>query len=146
MDRERMRKAMEDMRPNPNPRVVALVDYAIDQIAPRLTHNEWYADWLAWAARWRSGERVPQDCVNAANACFEKRDQINPLFHTLGQLAWGAKEACYTTSKGGWLTVRYIADAMVTFGVAFPEEGLAALEPPTKTVTPRSLDAGQPTR
>lgn len=132
------------MMPNPNPRVVALMDYAIDQIAPRLSRDDKYADWLAWAARWRSGERSPRDCVDASHRCSE-RHQTDDLgmWPTLAQLCWGAKEACYSGPTSGWLTIRYIADAMVAFGITFPESGVAALEPPTVEVANNLRIVGQ---
>lgn len=145
-DREKMRKQIDAMTPNPNPRIVALMDYAIDQISPRLSNNEKYDEWIGWAARWRSGERSPADCVNVANVCF-RRNEDDPLamWHTLGQLAWGAKEACYSSPKSGWLTVRYIADAMVAFGATFPVDG-AELEAPTidNSVSSKPLTISRP--
>lgn len=117
----------EPTRIDPDPRIVWLMDYAIDHITPRLqspSMREVYAPWLKWAQRWRKGERSPAECVAIAEECF-----ANDL-HSLGQLAWGAKEACYSTPTSGWLVIRYIADAMVAFGIAFPDEPLPALAPP----------------
>lgn len=132
MTREPSREELESLRVNPNPRIVALLDFAIDEIAPRLSPKDRYADWLAWAARWRNGERRPQDCVDVAHHCFDSgKDDSLTMWHTLGQLAWGAKEACYSAPESGWLVIRYIADAMCAFGVAYPDRGILALESPT---------------
>ncbi len=111
----------------PNPRLVRLVSYAIDEVAASLDEGEW-SEWLAWASSWKAGQRQPQACVDISHRCF--RDRENDIGHCLGQIAWAAKEACYETTESGWLVIRYIADAMVAFGVAFPAEGLALLEPP----------------
>lgn len=121
----RRKEQMEIHLPNPNPQLVALISYAIGQVSPRLSGMlaEDYAPWLLWAARWSSGERSPQACVDVAHKCFDDTS----LGHTLGQLAWGAKEACYTTSNSPWLVMRYVADAMVAFGVAFPEASVLRL-------------------
>lgn len=135
-----MREKLDAMRVNPNPRVVALLDYALDQIIPKLStpfYQEHSGKWLEWAAEWRAGQRSPGRCVAVSHWCFDHKgwgiggQETDPVSHCLGQLAWGAKEACYSTPTSGWLVIRYIADAMVAFGVAFPEEGLKALEPPT---------------
>jgi len=120
-------------RINPNPRIVALLDYAIAEIMPRLRYSSFnedrYGEWLKWAASWKAGQRSPAACVAASHSC--DKGEPDPIGHCLGQLAWGAKEACYDVPQSGWLVVRYIADAMVAFGAAFPTKGLAALEPPT---------------
>ncbi len=118
------------LRINPNPRLVALLGYAIDEVASRLVLRGEYAEWLAWAASWKEGERSPGKCVDVAHRCFEHKE--DPIWHTLGQLAWGAKEACYSTKTSGWLVIRYVADAMCAFGVAFPDNGMAELEPPNR--------------
>lgn len=100
---------------------------------------------LGWAASWKAGRRSPAACVNISHFCFKHKgwgidgNGTDPVWHTLGQLAWGAKEACYNTPQSGWLTIRYIADAMVAFGIAFPDEGLAMLDPPTITVKDERL-------
>src|SRR5262245_46618626 len=121
---------MDDMlRISPNPKLVSLMDYAIDEMVARLHPKNEYGEWLAWAASWKSGERSPRACVDVAHRCFERKD--NPLYQCPGQIAWGAKEACYDSSKSGWLVVRYISDAMLSFGVAFPNDGRATLDPPT---------------
>lgn len=126
----------EMLRVSPNPRVVALLDYAIDEISPKVSKPE-YAEWLAWAAMWRAGRHSPQACVDISHFCSSHKgwgidgNSTTPIWHTLGQLAWGAKEACYSAPTSGWMVIRYIADAMVTFGIAFPDRGVAALEPPT---------------
>jgi hypothetical protein len=109
----------------PDPRLVQLIDYAIEEITPHLTRKE-YASWLEWADSWKRGERSPRSCVDAANRCFNQKEQL--VWHTLGQIAWGAKEACYSAPKSGWLVIRYVADAMVAFGVAFPEDPTRLLE------------------
>ena len=123
----RNQRSLDAMRVNPNPRLVALLNYAIDEVSARL-HGAEYGDWLAWAASWKVGERVPGKCVDVANRCFAHKDQL--IWHTLGQLAWGGKEACYSTKTGGWLVIRYIADAMCAFGVAFPDKVAVLLEAP----------------
>ena len=102
-----------------DPRFVALMNLAIDSVAPRLSRKE-YAEWLTWASSWKAGERSPQACVDIAHKCFAQKD--DPAWHTLGQLAWAAKECCYTAPESGWLVIRYIADAMIAFGVAFPDK------------------------
>ena len=139
-DSDKMKKALDEMRPNPNPRIVALLSYAIDEILPRLStpfYKEHSGKWLEWAVAWQAGHRSPQNCVDVAHWCFAQKGRgldgqaTDPVSHALGQLAWGAKEACYNAPTSGWLVIRYIADAMVSFGVAFPADGLNALEPPT---------------
>ena len=49
---DRMKEKLDAMRVNPNPRVVALLDYALDQIIPRLStpfYQEHSGKWLEWA-------------------------------------------------------------------------------------------------
>ena len=134
---EERRKAIEEMTPNPNPRIVALLDFALSEVIEQLGRKNEYADWLAWAREWRAGDHYrPRRCVNVAHRCFEHKGwgldgkATNPVWHALGQLAWGAKEACYNAPKSGWLTLRYIADAMIAFGIAFPDRPLLALDRP----------------
>lgn len=121
---------------NPDPRTVALISYAVEQVESHLHQKEEYGEWLEWAASWKSGKHSPGTCVDAANLCFAHKGWgidgkgTHPIWHTLGQLCWGAKEACYSTPKSGWLVIRYIADAMVAFGIAFPENGLRLLDAP----------------
>jgi hypothetical protein len=134
-------KALDELRPNPDPRIVAMLDFAIEQIIPRLStpfHREHSGKWLEWAIDWRAGRRrSPQTCVDIARWCFDQKGwgidgkSTDPVSHALGQLAWGAKESCYSTKQSAWLVIRYIADAMVAFGIAFPEKGMALLERPT---------------
>ena len=118
---------------NPNPRLVALMNYAIDEVTSRLRYREEYRDWLNWAAAWKDGQRSPQACVDISHRCSAQKN--DPVWHTLGQLAWGAKEACYSAPTSGWLVIRYIADAMCAFGVAFPDTAATLLEPPTVDTT-----------
>lgn len=121
----------EISRIDPNPRIVWLMDYALDAIIPRLRGqigND-FAPWIEWAKAWRAGQRSPQRCVDVAHECFARKDD-DPLAHTLGQLAWGAKEACYSSPTSGWLVIRYIADAMVAFGIAYPDDHSLMLGPP----------------
>lgn len=112
----------------PNPRMVWLINYAIDEIVHRLERKSEYHEWLGWAASWKAGVRSPSACVSVANNCFE--DKENPIRICLGQLAWGAKEACYDAPKSGWLVIRYIADAMIAFGAEFPDNFRDGLPPP----------------
>lgn len=106
----------------PDARLVALVSYACEQVDGRLDGmlRDSCADWIAWAQAWAAGQRSPGACVATAQECFA-RAKKGPLYHTLGQLAWAAKEACYSTPTSPWLVIRYVADAMIAFGVAFPE-------------------------
>lgn len=122
---------MDPIRIDPNPRLVALMDYALDEILQRLPRDEEYDFWREWAAEWKAGERSPQKCVNISHRCPKQK----LVWHTLGQLAWGAKEACYSTPTGGWLVIRYIADAMADWGVNFPDSAIPALEPPQERLT-----------
>lgn len=131
---------MKDLdRISPNPKIVALLDYALDEVTARLSRKGEYAEWLAWAAEWKKGRRSPQACVDISHFCSDHPDHkgwgidgraTDPVWHTLGQLAWGAKEACYSAPTSGWLVIRYIADAMTAFGVAYPNNA-PALNPPT---------------
>lgn len=130
-ERERQRAAMDAMRVRPNPKLVALMDYAIDEIVAKIRYQDEFADWLEWAAAWRSGQRAPQICVDISHRCTAGERKHSLVWPTLAQLAWGAKEACYSAPTSGWLVIRYIADAMHNFGVAFPDKGLTLLEPPT---------------
>lgn len=105
---------------SPDARLVSLIDRALDEVLSRLygDHFTKYAEWIAWARRWQGGEHSPQACVDASRSA--KDDGIGKC---LGQLAWGAKEACYSTPKSGWLVIWYVADTMMFWGVAFPEGG-----------------------
>lgn len=94
-------------------------------LAARLRKGNGHDDWLSWAASWAVGERSPGRCVDVGHECFSHKG--DPVWHALGQLAWAAKEACYDTPKSGWLTVFYIADAMIAFGVAFPTDATTRL-------------------
>lgn len=127
-------------RINPNPRLVWFMNYALDEVTARLSRKDEYAKWLAWAASWKSGVRSPGACVDISHFCFSHKGwgfdgkAVDPVWYTLGQLTWGAKEACYDTPTSAWLVIRYIADAMIAFGVAFPDEGFPLLDPPTITI------------
>lgn len=116
------------MTVNPNPRIVALMDYALGEVMTKIGHRDEYSDWLAWAASWRRGERDPQACVDASHHVTRDCNE-DMIAHALGQVAWGAKEACYQTKTSGWLVIRYIADAMCAFGVAFPDRLPDGIEP-----------------
>lgn len=61
------------LRPNPNPRLVLLLNYALDEILTRreLGRDE-YSDWVRWATSWKSGQHFPQACVDAA-----QRSEVN---------------------------------------------------------------------
>lgn len=119
---------LEMYRVDPNPRLVWLLDFAITEAASRCSGGE-YREWLAWASSWQRGQRSPAACVDIAHRCFEHKG--NPVWHCLGQLAWAAKEACYSTPKSGWLVVNYISDAMLALGVAFPANAIGLVEAPT---------------
>jgi len=119
------------IRINPNPRLVGLLNYAIEQVRQHLYDGK-YRPWVEWADEWLAGRRSPQECVRISHECFSHKgagmtgEATDPVWHALGQLAWGAKEACYSEPKSGWLVIRYIADAMVAFGIAFPDKLLLA--------------------
>lgn len=136
---------MDAMKISPNPRIVALLDYAITQIIDNLGRKPEYAEWLGWADSWKAGSRSPAACVNVAHFCFGHKGWgmngkgTDPVWHTLGQLAWGGKETCYNHPTGGWLVIRYIADAMTAFGIAFPDDGIALLRPPTIEIQPDAI-------
>lgn len=129
---EEQHNALNEMQPNPDPRLVTMLDFAIDQVSARITSKKDYSDWLEWAAEWQTGRHAPQQCIDVAHRCFDraKKDQLT-MWHTLGQLAWGAKEACYSTKSSPWYVLFYIADAMIAYGIAFPEGMTMRLEPPT---------------
>jgi hypothetical protein len=115
---------------SPNPRLITLMEFALGETLQRLSHDKEFDFWREWAAAWVAGdqfERSPQRCVDVSLKCPPQEI----VWHTLGQLAWGAKEACYDTPTNGWLVIRYIADAMLAWGVHFPDEPILALEPPT---------------
>jgi hypothetical protein len=119
------------MRVNPNPRLVALMDYALDQVVAKLRYQDEFREWLEWAADWKREQRSPQACVDISHHCRERAKETGLVWPSLAQLAWGAKEACYSAPTSGWLVIRYIADAMCAFGIAFPDKTAVLLEPPT---------------
>jgi len=125
----------------PNPRLVWLVSYAIDEVSSRLSDKQEYREWLDWASRWKEGHRVPQACVDISRLCGDHKDHL--IWHTLSQLSWGAKEACYSTPTSGWLVIRYIADAMVAFGVAFPDQEIGTLLLPPSSAETIKLEGGR---
>ena len=57
---------------NPNPRLVSLLNYALDEVAARLRHQDEFRDWLDWAAEWKGGQRSPQACVDISHRCGER--------------------------------------------------------------------------
>src|SRR5260370_42569550 len=127
------------LRPRPDPKLVALVSWAIAAVARKVYASE-YAPWLHWAGTWEKGKRNPCACVDMGEWCFSHRDPgkdggVGPAYHALGQIAWAAKEACYTTPQSGWLVVRYIGDARRAYGIGFPADGLAL---PSPSVAPPS--------
>lgn len=127
VERERRRQQMEATRVNPNPRIVAFVDFALKQVMAQLTHDRSrYETWFQWASSWLDGEHAPGACVRVGRHYLSQRGS-NPVAHCLGQLAWAGKEACYSASKSGCLVTRYIADAMIAFGVASPDKTLPLL-------------------
>ena len=117
-DYERHERARSAMRVNPDPRLESLINYALKAILPKLPGHE-YDFWREWALQWIGGVRSPALCVEIGRQCFAKEEQL--VWHTLGQLAWGAKEACYRLPQSGWLVIRYIGDAMADFGISFPD-------------------------
>jgi hypothetical protein len=121
-------KVREIAQIDPDPRFVYLLNFAIDAVTEKLHWRDEYAAWLGWAASWKDGDRSPQSCVDIANKCFANRG--DPVRHALGQLAWAAKECCYSTEQSGWLVIRYIADAMIAFGIAFPDKMPRILDGP----------------
>ena len=133
---KRRRDAMRDKyraanTVNPNPKLVGLMDYALDEVVARLRYQSEFREWLDWASAWKDGQRSPQACVDISQRCREGERKDDLVWPTLAQLAWGAKEACYSAPTSGWLVIRYIADAMCAFGVAFPDKAATLLEPPT---------------
>jgi len=143
-----MRRRLNEMeRVNPNPRIVALLNYALDEVMAKLFRKDEYAEWLGWATSWKNGRRSPQACVDISHFCSSHKgwgmdkNGVDPIWHALGQLAWGAKEACYSAPTSGWLVIRYVADAMTTFGIAYPNNGSALIEPPTLDETARHVEA-----
>jgi hypothetical protein len=110
---------IDAMLVNPNPRLVGFINYAIENIMPLLSLGEEADFWRDWASSWVTGQRSPQTCVDVARKCFLHEDLAS--WHTLGQISWAAKEACYNIPSGGWLVVRYIADAMIAFGIDFTD-------------------------
>lgn len=132
-----MSRKFDAVRVNPNPRLVWLLNYAMDEIIHKLDKKDEYLEWLNWASAWKKGQRSPAECVRISHQCFDHKGwgvdgkSVGPIWHALGQIAWGAKEACYDVPQSGWLVVRYIADAMIAFGVAYPKDMTIFLEPPT---------------
>lgn len=122
---ETIQAARDALKGKPDPKLVALMDFAINQVSPRLIGAE-YGFWVAWAQDWLSGRRSPAMCVQIARDCFDKTDD-GPIWHALGQLCWAAKEACYSAKQSHWLVIRYVADAMIAFGVTFPQRGPFAI-------------------
>lgn len=121
---------MRDLeRINPNPKLVWFINYAIDEVTARLSNKGEHGEWLAWASSWKEGRHSPATCVDIAHHCF--KDKEDSVQHCLGQIAWGAKEACYNTPASGWLVIRYIADALIAFGVAFPNNELRLISKKT---------------
>lgn len=133
--REPSQSEIDAMRVNPNPRLVWLMDYALGEVSTKLRGQVEFSEWLEWAQAWKDGQHSPQACVDISHQCRkgERRDSI--IWPTLGQLSWGAKEACYSTPTSGWLVIRYIADAMHAFGVAFPDNAAPLIEPPSSDLT-----------
>jgi len=133
MTKEDERRALEEMRVNSNPRLVWMVDYAIEQIMPKLARKHEFPEWASWALTWKAGQRQPQRCVDIAHLCFDHHRENNGLSmgHALGQIAWAAKEACYSNDRAGWYVMFYLADAMIAFGIAYPKKFAPALEAPT---------------
>lgn len=126
----------------PNPKLVALVTYACEHVAQRLLGQDAYAEWLAWELRWNNRTSNPGDCVAVAQGCFAHKSGL--FFPTLGQLCWAGKEAFYSTDTGGWLVLRYVADAMATFAIAFPESGLPLLNDAREHSSPRQVSNPSP--
>jgi hypothetical protein len=123
---------------NPNQRLVRLLNFALDGVIEKICHQPKYEKWLKWASEWKSGQYSPQQCVDISHLCRDGRDKIDLMvWGPLAQLAWAAKEACYSTPKGGWYVLFYIADAMIAFGVAFPDDtSLLRLDAPTEDAKP----------
>lgn len=146
VERERREAAIAELRVNPDPRLVRLIDMALTEVSAKLRHDAQFKEWIVWADEWLGGRHIPQRCVDVSHACDKHEEPF--VWPSLAQLAWGAKEACYSTPKSGWLVIRYVAGAMVNFGVAFPKDGLllpdlsarSAVERPTSRddVTPTS--------
>lgn len=101
----------------PNANLVRIVSWAISVVQPKLTDTA--EPWRKWASAWLVGQRQPGACVNMARWCFSQHTE---LFHALAQIAWAAKEACYTTRQSPWLVLRYVGDAMIAFNVAFRDD------------------------
>lgn len=115
----------------------AMVIFAINQVVPKIEYFpsiESTAAWRAWADQWVRGEnRTPGAAVQAAHSTG---------VHALKQIAWAAKEAYYTgeNPQAGWLVLRYIADAMIDFGVSggsHPKEKLTEW-PANNRLAPRT--------
>lgn len=123
------RKSVHEIyRVDPYEPLVRLVSWAVSEVVETrhiLSSVEGSSEWMGWANSWLDGKRQPGDCVRIAGQCFDKaksnEHHAPHINHALGQLAWAAKEACYHTPQTGWLAVRYIADAMLVFGIACPD-------------------------
>lgn len=129
--RKPTQRELDAMRVNPNPRLVWLMNYALDEVVAKLHDQSEFREWLEWAAAWKDGQRSPQACVDISQHCREQARLNGLVWPTLAQLAWGAKEACYSAPTSGWLVIGCVADAMHAFGVAFPDKAATLLEPPT---------------
>lgn len=107
------RADVEQIRPDEQ--MCRLIDWAIDEAMLRLPDSACGPVWREWAQSWIQGERSPAACVFAAH----KSSSL--VASPLSQIAWGAKEACYTTPTSRWLVLRYVADAMAAIGAEFPD-------------------------
>jgi hypothetical protein len=119
------------VRMAPDARLVTLVSHACEQVIPMVRSMDQAAGWTDWAERWIAGDRQPGMCVSVAHDCFESHKRGYLAGGALGQLAWAAKEACYETPTSPWLVIRYVADAMIAFGIAYPDRVEGLLPSPT---------------
>lgn len=126
-------------RIQPDPKMVHLIDCAIDEVNGRISGRDGFSVWHEWAAEWKAGRHSPAACVEASHAC--SRAGWEPL----GQIAWAAKEACYSTATSPWLVIRYVADAMFAFGVKYPDSA-RLLEPHVAEPDPLSVNSSPPPR